>query len=145
MMKELYTRTEIQCKHACQEITECELYTFIEPVYDCILLQNVSSFDKSFMQGILSGPKKCTSENGICKFSLLDNRSHTMLSETIRLKSWMLDCTVNNRLGQGGIKNLGGSSGFVNSTLANLDPYTSLEILFDDNGNVKLSADFLRK
>ena len=79
LVKELYAETEIECQLACQENTACEMYTFYKPDHDCELLQGVSSFGKSPLQGFNTGPKQCKSENGICTFSLLDNNSHTLI------------------------------------------------------------------
>ena len=41
LVKELYAETEIECQLACQENTECGMYTFYEPDADCELLQGV--------------------------------------------------------------------------------------------------------
>ena len=141
MIKELYAETEIDCKDACLQNTGCEIYTFVESTFDCKLLQDVSSYDKSTLPGFHTGPGRCTSDDGICTFSLLDHATHLMLvesNEALVVRSGMLDCKANISMllvGRGGVAGSwtqAGGSGFVSNMFANIYASTVLNVYFDD-------------
>ena len=140
MIKELYAETEMDCKDACLQEIGCDFYTFLESALDCKLLKGVLSYDTSSIEGFHTGPGRCTSEDGICTFALLDNNSHVMLLESVDslvVRSGMLDCKANVSMvlvGHGGLSGgwtSAGGSGFVNHTFANVVPSTALNIYFD--------------
>jgi len=140
MIKELYAETEIECKDTCLQDIGCDVYTFLESARDCKLLKDVASYDESSIPGFHTGPARCTSEGGICTFSLLGSNSHVMLVEsvdTLTVRSGMLDCMVNITMvlvGSGGMANgwtSAGGSGFVNHSFVNIYPSTVLNVYFD--------------
>ena len=141
MVREVFAETEIECKDACLQEVGCETYTYLASAKDCKLLGGVSSYDKSSIPGLHTGPARCTSDDGICTFSLLDNTNHVMLVEsvdTMIVRSGMLDCMVKISMvlvGHGGMAGswtAGGGSGFVNHTVTTIQPSTALNIYFDE-------------
>jgi len=152
LIKNEYTETEIECKNACKDETDCEIYTYYEPTGDCQLRKDVSAFDQSPLPGFHTGPGKCSSEGGNCKFALLDNNNHLLVESDIYLtvRSGMRGCKVNVSMilvGAGGDSYIekpgGGGSGYINSKYALLDPSTSLVIVFGTNVSVNVNGDIL--
>ena len=141
MVREVFAETEIECKDACLQEVGCETYTYLDSGKDCKLLAGVSSYNKSSIPGLYTGPARCTSDDDICTFSLLDNTNHVMLVDsvdTMTVRSAMLDCMVSISIvlvGHGGMAGgwtAAGGSGFVNHTVTTIQPSTVLNIYFDE-------------
>jgi len=150
-IKDQYSETELGCKHICQEDPDCEIYSFHEPTKDCELLMNVSSYVKSSLSELHTGPGNCSSNSGMCTLALVRDNTHTMIENTtmhLIIKSGMLDCMVNMSMvvvGQGGkLANQtnmgGGGSGYVNTTLFSIKPSQFLDVIFDSDGSVYVYA-----
>ena len=107
LVNSITAQTELECKQACQDDKDCEIYSFLALTNDCKLLKDVPSFDGLGESDYVTGPGNCLSEDGICTFSLLGNSRHVMLVDMVALLVWsgMLDCKMNVSLvvvGQGG-------------------------------------------
>jgi len=152
-IRDHYSETEFGCKQICQEDPDCEIYSFHEPTRDCELLANVSSYARSSLSDLHTGPGNCSSDSGMCTLALVQDNTHTMIELTtlhLVIRSGMLDCMVNISMvvvGQGGklanktnIAIGGGGSGYVNSTLFTFRPSQYLDVIFDSEGSIIIYA-----
>jgi len=145
MGRDMFAETEIECKDACIQEVGCETYTYLDSGNDCKLYGGVSSYGKSTIPDLKTGPARCTSDDEICTFSLIEYTNHIMLQESVRpiiVRSAMKDCMVKISIvlvGRGGMAsrwNAAGGSGFVNHTVTTIRPwpFSILEVYFDDLG-----------
>merc|ERR1712142_126830 len=141
MVREVFAETELQCKESCLQEVGCETYTYLDTTKDCKLFKDVSSYNKTSIPGLNTGPARCSNKKGICSFSLLDNTNHMMLVDTVdslTVRSGMLDCLVKMSLvlvGHGGMAGgwtAAGGSGFINHSITAIKPSTVLNIYFDE-------------